>query len=128
MSKNQQSSQDARQLLLSEYHGVLSTHSVDMEGYPFGSVAPYCLDRKGCPIILISRIAQHTKNILQNPKVSLIVTEREIDDIQTGARLTLLALAERIDDAEESDLSERYYRYFPEPLIITKHMISIFIG
>ena len=31
---------DARSLLLSEYHGVLSTHSVDAPGYPFGSVVP----------------------------------------------------------------------------------------
>lgn len=114
MSKSQQSSISARTLLLDEYHGVLSTHSVEMEGYPFGSVVPYCLDRTGQPIILISRIAQHTKNILQNAKVSLIVTEREVDDIQTGARLTLLALAEKLEDPESEGLNHRYYRFFPE--------------
>ncbi|MGH2670938.1 MAG: cytochrome P450, partial [bacterium] len=42
----------ARQLLLRDYQGVLSTLSVAVSGYPFGSVVPYCLDRQGRPIIL----------------------------------------------------------------------------
>ncbi|MGH9816446.1 MAG: heme iron utilization protein, partial [Candidatus Acidiferrales bacterium] len=54
---------EARQLLLRDYQGVLSTLSVAVSGYPFGSLVPYCLDRQGRPIILISRIAQHSKNI-----------------------------------------------------------------
>lgn len=114
MSQSEQAVNTARDLLLSEYHGVLSTHSVDMEGFPFGSVAPYCLDGSGQPIILISSIAQHTKNILHNAKVSLIVTEREVDDIQTGARLTWLALAQKIEGEQKELCAQRYYRYFPE--------------
>ena len=39
-----------------------------MPGFPFGSVVPYCLDEQGRPLILISRIAQHTHN-LQRPQV-----------------------------------------------------------
>lgn len=61
---------ETRGLLLREYHGVLSTHPVDTPGYPFGSIVPYCLDRRGYPEILISRIAQHTKNIQADPKLS----------------------------------------------------------
>ncbi len=53
----------ARELLLKEYRGVLSTHSKSMPGFPFGSVVPYCLDEQGRPLILISRIAQHTHNL-----------------------------------------------------------------
>ena len=104
---------EARQLLLRDYQGVLSTLSVAVSGYPFGSVVPYCLDRQGRPIILISRIAQHTKNILADPKVSLIAIECGVDDIQTAARLTLLADAARIPP-EDEDTPERYYRYFPQ--------------
>ncbi|MBL4865151.1 MAG: HugZ family protein [Pseudomonadales bacterium] len=100
----------AKSLLLSEYHGVLSTHSVDMPGFPFGSVAPYCLDSEGHAVILISSIAQHTKNIENDKKVSLIVTEGEVDDIHTAARLTILAEAVRVTDEE---VKERYYRFFP---------------
>lgn len=102
----------ARDLLLRESHGVLSTHSVELPGYPFGSVVPYCLDRQGWPVILISRIAQHTKNIDANPKVALTVTEPGAEDVQAGARLTLVGDAEPVGFDGE-DTAERYYRYFP---------------
>ena len=43
----------ARDLLLQESFGVLSTISIDLPGYPFGSVTPYCTDRMCRPIIYI---------------------------------------------------------------------------
>jgi putative heme iron utilization protein len=104
---------DARKLLLEGCGGILSTHSVDVPGYPFGSVVPYALDRQGLPVILISRIAQHTKNIKANPKVSLTVTQGTTDDIQASARLTYLADAARVPPDDE-DTPARYYAYFPQ--------------
>ena len=99
--------------MMSEYQGILSTHSVEAQGYPFGSVTPYCFDRKGRPVILISRIAQHTKNILADPKVSLIVMERDVDDIQANGRVTYLGEAKQISP-DNTDTMERYYRFFPD--------------
>ncbi len=112
MNKNIKA-KEARNLLVSEYQAILSTHSVDVEGYPFGSVVPYCLNQQGKPIILISSIAQHTKNILSNPKVSLIATESDADDLQTVGRITYIADAEKLD-IDDTDSIERYYRYFPQ--------------
>jgi heme oxygenase (biliverdin-IX-beta and delta-forming) len=104
----------ARDLFLSDYQGILSTHSVDVSGYPFGSVVPYCLNKNGLPIILISAIAQHTKNILSDPKVSLTVTEGDgVDDLQTVGRVTYLGDAEMLDQ-NDTDSIERYYTYFPQ--------------
>jgi heme oxygenase (biliverdin-IX-beta and delta-forming) len=104
----------ARQLLLQESFGVLSTISVDVPGYPFGSVTPYCVDRDCQPIIYISTIAQHTRNIIANPKVSLTIVEAhaDSDDIQARGRLTLLADARPADPAD-TDIRDRYLRYFP---------------
>ena len=68
-----EAAKNARELLLKEYRGVLSTHSKSMPGFPFGSVVPYCLDELGRPLILISRIAQHTHNLQKDPKCSLFV-------------------------------------------------------
>jgi hypothetical protein len=105
----------ARELLLKEYRGVLSTHSKAMPGFPFGSVVPYCLDADGYPLILISRIAQHTHNLKQEGKCSLLVGERGAEDVQAVGRLTLLAEARPLDDAQQIDAAAaRYYRYFPE--------------
>ena len=106
---------NARELLLKEYRGALSTLSKAMPGFPFGSVVPYCLDAQGRPVILISRIAQHTHNLQKDPKCSLLVGEREAQDVQAVGRLTYLAEARRLEDeAAIEAAAERYYRYFPE--------------
>jgi putative heme iron utilization protein len=105
----------ARELLLKEYRGVLSTHSKSMPGFPFGSSVPYCLDGQGRPLILISRIAQHTHNLGLDPKCSLLVGEREAVDVQATGRVTVMAEAEKLTEATAVETAaQRYYRYFPE--------------
>lgn len=106
---------NARLLLLKEYRGVLSTHSLAMPGFPFGSVVPYCLNQDGWPLILISRIAQHTRNLKADPRCSLLVSERDAADVQLNGRLTLMAEARQLADPQSvASAAERYYRYFPE--------------
>src|SRR5262245_744332 len=104
----------ARTLLLQESFGVLSTVSIDVPGYPFGSVAPYCTDRMCRPIVYISHIAQHTKNILADARVSLTVVQGNVDsdDVQAYGRVTCVADARPVAE-NESAVRERYFRYFP---------------
>lgn len=105
----------ARLLLLKEYRGVLSTHSQSMPGFPFGSAVPYCLDEQGWPLILISRIAQHTKNLKSDGRCSLLVGERGADDVQATGRLTAMAEAHILTDPLAIEAAAaRYYRYFPD--------------
>lgn len=109
----------ARELLQTQSFGLLSTQSVHTPGYPFGSVTPYVLDQRSRPFILISSIAEHTKNIQANPKVSLtVLADYAQGDVQAAARLTYLADAMLLDATkEDSDILEatadKYYRYFP---------------
>jgi len=103
---------EARQFLRSTRHGVLSTHSNKFAGYPFGSVTPFVLDHSCQPVILISSIAEHTKNIISNPKVSLLVFA-EGADLQANARLTLIGEATKIEN-DDADLRARYLRYLPQ--------------
>ncbi|MCJ8169841.1 HugZ family pyridoxamine 5'-phosphate oxidase [Atopomonas sediminilitoris] len=112
MSKS--AAKDAQEFLQKEYQGVLSTHSQKFAGYPFGSVAPYCLDASGLPIILISRIAQHTHNLTADPRCSLLIGARAAEDVQNAGRLTLLADAAPVAAAEVDAVAARYYRFFPE--------------
>ena len=107
---------EVKGLLFSQDFGVLSTFSEDVEGYPFGSVTPYSLDFSGKPVILISTIAQHTKNIIQNNKVSLTILRRATGrDQQAVGRITYLADAELVADNTDDFLatSSRHYRFFP---------------
>lgn len=103
---------EALQFLRSTRSGVLSTFSAKYAGYPFGSVAPFVLDHSGQPVILISTIAEHTHNIVANPKVSLLVFAGD-DDLQANARLTLIGEAKLIDK-QDVDLRARYLRYLPQ--------------
>ncbi len=102
---------NARALLSVRKTAVLSTLSVAADGFPFGSVVPYCLDREGRPVVLISEIAQHTKNIAVDSRVCLTILAGD-DDVQASARLSVLARALRVGDGLE-DTAERYYRHFP---------------
>ena len=103
---------EAKQFLRSTHNAILSTISTRFAGYPFGSATPFVLDHHCQPIILISSIAEHTKNIIINPKVSLIVFDKG-EDLQANARLTLIGEAEKLEK-DDADLMARYSRYFPE--------------
>ncbi len=104
--------QVARRLLNSRSYGILSTHSKEVEGYPFGSVTPYVINREGNPVILISTLAQHTKNISANPKVALTVIEGDKGgDIQAYGRVTIIGDAEIVP--KDSPSAKRYLRYYP---------------
>ena len=102
----------ARAYLRRHHGGVLSTISKRLEGYPFGSVAPYVLDHDGRPLILISRLAEHTRNIESDTRVSLLVND-SAGNLQAGARLTLVGDAARAGDGVEL-LRARYLNYFPD--------------
>jgi heme iron utilization protein len=103
---------EAKQFLRSTRSGVLSSFSAKFAGYPFGSVMPFVLGHDCQPIVLISTIAEHTKNIIANPKVSLLVFAGA-EDLHASGRLTLIGEAEQLDK-NDADLMARYCRYFPE--------------
>jgi putative heme iron utilization protein len=103
---------EARQFLSATHNGVLSTISARLEGYPFGSIAPFVLDHEGCPLILISTIAEHTKNIQADARVSLIAFDPTSPDMQASARLTVVGNAQLAE--KDAALRARYLRYFPQ--------------
>ncbi|MGI0117407.1 HugZ family protein [Zooshikella sp. RANM57] len=96
-------------MLLGFYQGVLSTQLAS--GYPLGSVVPYCLDEQGSPLFLLSDLAQHTKNIKANPKVSLTLYHQGGGDIQQQPRLCVYGQVKRSTLADNH--VGRYYRHFP---------------
>jgi putative heme iron utilization protein len=103
---------EARKMLRAHRYGALATHSKKFDGYPFGSITPYLTDHDGSLVILISGLAEHTKNILHNPRVSLITHDQHDAQIQTQGRITLLGDAEAINNRDA--IGARFLRYFPE--------------
>lgn len=103
----------ARDLLRSRLYGVLSTLSVEMRGWPFGSLAPYVMDHEGTPYVLISRLAEHTRNLDADARVSLLARALPKGrDAQAVGRVTVLARAARTQVAEP--FRARFIRYLPE--------------
>lgn len=102
--------EESRRFVRRRRYGMLATISKKLEGYPFGSVVLYMLDERARPVILISTLAEHTKNIAHDSRVSLLVLESG-GDVQAEARATLVGECARMDDQEKP--KERYLRYFP---------------
>lgn len=69
-------------------------------GYPYGSFVTFALDG-GNPVFLISTLAEHTRNLLADPRASLLVAEPGEGDPLARARVTLLGPCTRLaGDAE----------------------------
>jgi hypothetical protein len=109
-----QALEDAEALLRRRDRGVLCTLSARMQGWPFGSVVPYAVDRSGRSIILIAHIAEHTRNVKADARVSLLVQEAfDHDDVQARGRLTVMGRAELIPEPEVGDARARYLGRLP---------------
>jgi heme iron utilization protein len=65
----------ARTLVDGATTGLLSTLAVEPAGYPFGSVVSFGLEPTGSPLFVISRLAEHTRNVSVDGRASVLVTE-----------------------------------------------------
>jgi heme iron utilization protein len=101
---------DARRYLRRYRDGVMSTISHKLGGFPFGSIVPCVTDHAARPVILISQLAEHTRNIAADSRVSLLVREKTADP-QEGARLTLVGNAIKVEGDQAA--RSRYLRHFP---------------
>ena len=110
MQTGDEQAERAWQLLAGAFHGVLSTHSHEHEGYPFGSVVPYVLDANGLPLMLLSHLSQHTRNLDADPRCGLTVMEPGDGDVQQRGRLS--AIGEVLPVAPATDAGH-YFDYFP---------------
>ena len=111
-NKITQSIANASLLLRQQHSAILSTHSLSVEGFPFGSITPFLLTNHGDIVIYASDIAQHSRNMKSNPKVSLFIHDPSEHDSQANARVTVLGEAS-VDAVAQSDI-DRYFRLFPQ--------------
>ncbi|CAK9319742.1 unnamed protein product [Citrullus colocynthis] len=71
--------EEIRTLLDQSVRGMLSTFSRSFEGYPSGSLVDFACDADGTPILAVSSLAEHAKNLATNPKCSLLVAKEPED-------------------------------------------------
>lgn len=87
----------ARRLIRSRDRAVLSTLHGDRGGWPHGSLVLTACEQDATPLLLISDLAEHTRNIKRDSRVSLLFDDTAgFDDPLTGSRATILGRA-RLD-------------------------------
>lgn len=90
--------QAARRLIRRAATATLSTtgrSESPAAGHPYGSLVLVAADHDAVPLLLISGLAEHTRNAADDPRVSLLFDgTKGLADPLTGARLTLLGLIE----------------------------------
>ena len=102
----------ARSLLRRSRQGALATLMTG-SGDPYCSLVNVATDPAGAPILLISRLALHTRNILGDNRVSLMLDERAEGDPLEGARIMLAGRAEEAGGEDSKILRRRYLNAHP---------------
>jgi putative heme iron utilization protein len=102
----------ARSLLRKSRQGALATLMTG-SGDPYCSLVNVASHPDGSPILLISRLALHTKNLLADPRVSLMLDERAEGDPLEGSRIMLAGRAEQANGDDATILRRRYLSAHP---------------
>lgn len=102
---------EARDLLAGRFEAVISTHSVENPGYPFGSAVPYAIGHDGLPCLLLSHLSQHTHNLAADPRCGFTLVAEGAGDLQQRGRLSAIGEISPIDLPASA---ERYFRYYPQ--------------
>jgi hypothetical protein len=104
----------ARTIVAGGRTAALSTIAADSGGVPFGSLVAHAVDELGRPLLCLSDLAEHSRNLTADPRASIMVTEpsdntgdTEGDPLARG-RVTLLGEVTVLAGAEREAALARY--------------------
>ncbi|KAH8480847.1 hypothetical protein H0E87_030928 [Populus deltoides] len=104
--------EEIRTMLNQSTRGMLSTFSQKHEGYPSGSMVDFACDADGSPILAVSSLAVHTKDLLANPKCSLLVAKDPED--RTDLVITLHGDAIPVSEKDITAVRTAYLAKHPD--------------
>lgn len=100
----------AKKLMREARSGALATLMTG-SGDPYCSLVNVASAANGAPLLLISQLAIHTKNVLADARVSVMLDERKEGDPLQGARVMLMGSAVKSDSEA---VRRRYLAHQPE--------------
>jgi heme iron utilization protein len=102
-------------LLHTQRFGTLATRSRD-DGCPYPTVLPFAPDARHRPVILVSRLAEHTRNLQLDPQAGFLLFEAQSADVLGAPRTTVTGRVVPSESVSSSAASpaRRYLRYHPE--------------
>ncbi|KVN23697.1 pyridoxamine 5'-phosphate oxidase [Burkholderia pyrrocinia] len=92
--------------------GTLATHARDPQGFPYPTVVPFAPDARHRPVILVSGLAEHTRNLAADPRAGFLIVDAPDGDVLNAERATLLGRFAPAD--ADPYLAARYLRYEPD--------------
>jgi putative heme iron utilization protein len=106
----------SRALVAAARTASLSTIARDPGGYPFGSLVAVAADRRGCPLLLLSRLAEHTQNLDHRAEASLLFVEPAPPDRDplSLARVTVLGPCTPVPEVERDEARALFLAAHPD--------------
>lgn len=114
---------ELRQMLNTQRVAALGT--LNAQGKPFVSMVPFAIEPASATLVIhVSLLAPHTRNLLSNPAVSLLVMQAEVpgDPVHALPRVSLDGTATRLkpDSATWQVVRNAYLARFPEAEMMTR--------
>jgi putative heme iron utilization protein len=104
----------AKELLRSVRAGALAT-LVPGNAFPFASLVNVATAPDGSPILLLSRLAAHTRHLASDPRLSLLLVQTGAGDPLAHPRVTIMGTGECVGDPERrAELRARFLAKHPE--------------
>jgi putative heme iron utilization protein len=105
---------DARTLMRRAFKGSLASLE-SPSGAPYASLITLATEPSGAPIFLISTLARHTRNLIEDPRAAILIdgSDAAADPLQ-GARLTLSGRAEKVNGEAAETAKRRFLAHHPE--------------
>ncbi|WJX77666.1 hypothetical protein P8452_60950 [Trifolium repens] len=103
--------EEIRTVLDRSVRGTLSTFSKKYDGYPSGSMVDFACDANGCPILAVSDLAVHSKDLAANPKCSVLLA-RDPED-RTDLVITLHGDAVFVPEKDNKAIRAAYLARHP---------------
>jgi putative heme iron utilization protein len=91
-----------RTLVAGARSGALATLAREPAGVPYASLVTVAVDDRGRPVLLLSKLAEHTQNLLERSEASILVTEPVPagGSLLASGRVTLLGTCVPVPAAE----------------------------
>jgi putative heme iron utilization protein len=107
-----------RTLLAASRTGALATVGVE-GGFPFGSLVAYAVDDVGRPLLCLSDLAEHSRNLAADPRASLMASATGEGDPLALARVTVLGTVTELAGQERADALTTYRERHPDAFYAT---------
>ena len=104
----------ARRLVREAKTATLGTIALRPVGYPFATLVAVAADARARPLLLLSKLAEHTKNLEVDARASILFADHMASDPLATPRVTIVGYAERVADDEVEAVRELYLAKHPE--------------